>query len=245
MSIAAAHSVASTAELPRPPRDPRTFWRVALAVIAPIPPIAIAISDLLAPDKANDTDKESLHAIAAHTGQVAVGLWFSAVFLLGLLPAVVAVLWACRRHAPRFTAVVGGITVLGICAGLSIPAYNLNDYVAAKKGIDPNAVLALNKGLENQPTVIVTTLLFLLGMILFGRILLGVLLWRSRIAPRWMSVALMLAGPVDVFGPNELVVRNGAGALSWLLTAVGFAAASLALLRTRNDDFDLPAAVTS
>jgi hypothetical protein len=56
-----------------------------------------------------------------------------------------------------------------------------------------------------------------------------------------MAAALIIAGPLDVFAPSTLGVNNGSGALSWVLTAIGFAAASRALLRMSNEEFDLPA----
>ncbi|MGH3125320.1 MAG: hypothetical protein ACRDND_30430 [Streptosporangiaceae bacterium] len=72
-----------------------------------------------------------------------------------------------------------------------------------------------------------------------GRILLGVLLWRARIAPCWMAAALIAAVAVE-FVP--LGGGNIQPAIGWALTAVGFASATVALLRTRNDEFDLPPA---
>jgi hypothetical protein len=67
----------------------------------------------------------------------------------------------------------------------------------------------------------------------------GVLLWRTRVTPRWMAVGVMVAGPLDVFGPGRLLVPNGLRALGWILTGTAFCGVSQALLRTGNDDFDL------
>jgi hypothetical protein len=241
MSSAHIAHVTHLAESQRSARDTRTFWRILLAVIAPLPGLALAAANLLSP-AANDADsKASLSAILAQPGRTQTGMWIGAVFLLGLFPAVIAVLWTCRRHAPRLTAVVGCITLLGVAGGLSIPNSQLIDLVASQKGLDHSTVLALNDGLGNLPVVLVLTLLFLLGVVLLGRILLGVLLWRTGVAPRWMAAALIIAGPLDVFAPSTLGVNNGSGALSWVLTAIGFAAASRALLRMSNEEFDLPA----
>jgi hypothetical protein len=63
--------------------------------------------------------------------------------------------------------------------------------------------------------------------------------WRTRLTPRWMAVGVMVAAPLDVFGPGQLLVHNGLPALSWILTGIAFFGVSLALLRTSNDDFDL------
>lgn len=244
MSAARTIDVTHRAAGCRPARDTRTFWRVLLAVIAPLPGVALAVANLLSPSANNANSDAQLNAILTHPDRVEAGMWIGVLFLLGLFPAIVAVLWVCRRHAPRLTAVVGCITLLGAAAGLSIPNSQLPDFVASQKGLDPRTILTLNDNLAKLPVVLITTLLFLLGVVLFGRILLGVLLWRSGVAPRWMASALILAGPLDVFAPSTLGVNNGGGALSWVLTAVGFAAASRALLRMSNDEFDLPAATT-
>lgn len=243
MSITSRGAVtADAAHRSRRIRDPRTFWRLALAVVAPLPWIALAVSSMITPDSVRDSDQQSYAAISAHTGQAAAAGSIGVLFLLGLFPAVVAVLWACRRHAPLLTAWVGGITLLGAAAGLLVPIATFNDYVSAKNGLDERTVLALNKALSEQPHVVVALTLFLLGVILGGRILLGVLLWRSGVAPRWMAAALIIAAPLDVLGPSGLLIRNDNAWISYLLTAIGFAAASRALLRTTNDDFDLPPA---
>jgi len=196
MSAARTIDVTHRAAGRRPARDTRTFWRVLLAVIAPLPGVALAVANLLSPSANNANSDAQLNAILAHPGRVEAGMWIGVLFLLGLFPAIVAVLWVCRRHAPRLTAVVGCITLLGAAAGLSIPNSQLPDFVASQKGLDPRTILTLNDNLAKLPVVLITTLLFLLGVVLFGRILLGVLLWRSGVAPRWMASALILAGPL-------------------------------------------------
>jgi ABC-type uncharacterized transport system permease subunit len=65
--------------------------------------------------------------------------------------------------------------------------------------------------------------------------LLGLALWRSRVAPRWMAIALIVGGVTHPFLPNHVIVGIGL-----LIAAAGFAGATVALLRMRNDEFDLP-----
>ncbi len=47
MAAASTHTTTSAIEKSHPPKDPRTFWRVILGVLAPIPPIALAVSNRL------------------------------------------------------------------------------------------------------------------------------------------------------------------------------------------------------
>lgn len=65
--------------------------------------------------------------------------------------------------------------------------------------------------------------------------MLGLALWRSRLAPRWMALALIVGTFTHPFMPNQ--VAAGAGLI---VAAIGFAGASLALLRMSDDEFDLP-----
>ena len=68
-----------------------------------------------------------------------------------------------------------------------------------------------------------------------GLPLLGIALWRSRVAPRWMASALIIGGATHPFLPNHVVAGIGL-----LVAGLGFAGATRALLRMTNDDFDLP-----
>ena len=65
--------------------------------------------------------------------------------------------------------------------------------------------------------------------------LLGIALWRSRVAPRWMAIALIVGGVTHPFLPNHVIAGIGL-----LIASIGFAGATVALLRTPNDEFDLP-----
>jgi hypothetical protein len=89
-----------------------------------------------------------------------------------------------------------------------------------------------------DPVILVAGLLFVSGIV-FGLSLLGAALWRSRVAPAWFGIALIVGGATHPFLPGP--VAQGIGLF---VAAVGFAGASLALLRMGNDGFDLPPART-
>ena len=227
---------------PKRRRDARTFWRLTLAIVAPVPWLALAVATIITPDNARDDDTHAYAAIATHTARAGAALPFDGLFIMTLMPAIVAVLVACRRTAPAATAWIGAITLVGAAAGPLVPTNTLIDYIGIRHGIAQPTVVAINDGIRSQPVSVVALVLFLLGVILGGRILLGVLEWRSRIAPRWMAVILILSAPLDVFGPSGLAFHNDSGFASYLMTALAFAGASRALLRARNEDFDVPPA---
>jgi hypothetical protein len=219
-----------------PSRDTRTLWRVLLAVVAPLAGLALAVATLIAPYPIGDDGDAMLTGIAADPGAMQTALWFSTLTGLTVFAATIALAWVCRRQAPRLTAVGAVLALAGIAAGSTLPNQELIGLVAARKNLNPATMGALNDAITSQPTVTAALLIFLPGMF-FGLILLGIALWRSRVAPRWMALALIVSVPLHVVpaGPGNTVA-----ALSWVLAAVGYAAASLALLRMSNDDFDLP-----
>lgn len=222
--------------LGRRPPDARGFWRILLAIVAPVPALAIALSTATAPYSTSGDSADILAGAAAEPDVMRVSAWLNLLTAVTLIPAVIAVIWVCRRRAPRLTTVGAVLTLLGFSAAQALPNEELDALTAAEKGLDRGVVQALSDAVWNQPMVNAALLLFLAGMVI-GGILLGIALWRSRSAPRWMALALIVSSPMHLvfdFGVNAI------SALSWVLAAVGFAGASVALLRMRNDDFDLP-----
>jgi hypothetical protein len=234
MSDTASAAPAAPAASKHPP-DVRGFWRTLLAVIAPVPAAAIAVSTLVAP-YSGDESADILAGAADHPGAMTASVWLSGLAVLTLVPATIAVVLVCRRRAPRLTAVGGAVSVLGFSAAFMLPDEELDALTAADKHLDRATMLALADGVWSQPPVVTALILFLVGMVV-GGILLGVALWRSRVAPTWMALALIVSSPLHLVLPSGVTAVT---ALGWALTAVGYAAASLALLRTPNDEFDLP-----
>ncbi|HEY7271271.1 MAG TPA: hypothetical protein VH502_00965 [Actinoplanes sp.] len=226
-----------TRTAPKPRADVRTFWRVLLAVIAPLPMLAKGIYYLISPVPGDADFATASRAFADDPGLAETLRMLDVVFCVLLIPAVYAVVWAARRGAPRLTTVGGLLSLTGCLAGFGLMGgITTPPYLTGVKGIDANAMRALEVVTENDPVYQVASLLFIAGIVL-GLGLLGAALWRSRVAPAWFGIALLLGGATHPFIPGS--VGQGIGLL---VAAVGFAGAGLALLRTRNDDFDLPPA---
>lgn len=163
--------------------------------------------------------------------------WFDAVFVVLIVPATFAVAWVARRGAPRLATTGAVLALTGFLAGISQGGTgDLTAYLTAQNGLDVATMTALDEASWANPVVGLSIVAFLFGLTV-GLSLLGLALWRSRVAPAWMGVALLVGGLTHPFLPGGLL--QGAGLV---LAAVGFAGASLALLRMRNDAFDLPPA---
>ncbi len=227
----------AAAQTDAPPRDLRGFWRVLLAVVAPIPGLALALSNGFNPSELGGSTRQTFEDFAAHPGQGSLSLWFGAVFAILAVPSGVAMMMATRRVAPRLSTFVVGFVTFGFCAGVTAPnVVNLIALVTAEHDLDPSVGITIADELFNSAFTNVAILPFFLT-ITIGRLLLGIVLWRVRIAPRWMAAAMILASPVEfiLVGP----FGNVGPTLAYGLTAIGFASASVALLRMSNDEFDV------
>jgi hypothetical protein len=215
-----------------PRRDARTLRRVILAVIAPVPMLAIAINDLFNPIPGGAPFTE----LVAGVHRIPAALdWVGAVFVVGLIPATFAVLWATRRGAPRLTAVAALIAQPAFLAGFGLlPNDTQLARATVREGLDLATMAKLDEALWAQPLTSLASLLFIIGIVV-GLPLLGAALWRSRVAPAWMGIALMVGGATHPFIPNHVGAAAGLA-----LAAIGFGGATVGLLRMSDDDFDLP-----
>ena len=217
--------------------DVRTFWRVVLAVIAPVPMLAMGISYVINPTDGSADVATTVAGIEAHPGRALASMLTGLLFVIFLTPATTALAWTTRRRAPRLTTVGASLTLLGLLTGFAtLPAGSNLGWIAAQEDLDLGLIQTLDDALWAQPTSGVGIILFL-AAITIGLPLLGIAMWRAKAAPRWMAACLIAGTATHMFTPGH--VAQGIGLL---VGAVGFLGVSRALLRTRNDDFDLPPA---
>jgi hypothetical protein len=218
-----------------PVRDRRGFWRILLAVVAPIPMLVKGTFYVLSPVSGDASFTDSVRAFEAHRDLLEVMKWLDAVFVVTLIPATVAAAWVARRGAPRLStagallALTGFLAGFGLLGGIETPAL-----VAVQHDLDRSTMADLDEAMRHEAVLGVASLLFIVGVVL-GLGLLGGALRRSRAVPAWSAYALMIGGATHPFIPSS--VGQGIGLF---VAAAGFTGVSMALLRMGNDDFDLP-----
>jgi hypothetical protein len=223
--------------LPTSPRvrDTRSFWRLLLAFVAPVPMAVMGVVYVIRPVEGGAAFTDTVAGVEAHRQLFDVMMWLGLPFLIGLIPAVIAVAWVTRRRSPVLTTVGAVWALLGCLSAfpLGVPD-DLLAYLAVREGLDVATIAALDAAWWVLPPVGGAALLFISGIVV-GLPLLGLALWRSRVAPRWMAIALIVGGVTHPFLPNHVIAGIGL-----LIAAAGFASATVALLRMTNDEFDLP-----
>jgi hypothetical protein len=215
--------------------DRRGFWRILLALVAPVPMLAKGVFYLVSPAAGDASFKDTVAAFEAHRELLEPMKWLDAVFVVTLIPATVAAAWVARRGAPRLATAGALVALSGFLAGIALlGGVETPELVTVQHHLDPTAMSALRDSLEGEPLLGIASLLFIVGVV-FGLGLLGGALKRSRAVPGWAAIALMVGGATHPFIPTS----TGQG-IGLLVGAAGFAGVSAALLAMSNDQFDLP-----
>jgi hypothetical protein len=227
-------------ERAKPLRDRRGFWRILLAVIAPLPFLAKGVYYVLTPVAGDVTFKESVASFEANRDILEALKWFDAVFVVLVIPATVAAAWVARRGAPRLTTAGALIALTGFFFGISLlGGVTTPALLTVQHDLDVTSMAALDDALRHEPLLGIASLLFIVGVV-FGWGLIGGALMRSRAVPAWVGLAVMIGGVTHPFIPSHI----GQG-IGLFVAAAGFVGVSMALLRMSNDEFDLPPAAAS
>jgi hypothetical protein len=217
------------------PRDVRRTRRLLAAALLPVPAVAVAVLRLVWPAFSASDTAGALAAIAKHpTAQEAV-VWLGTLMALTMVPAVLAAARLARRRRPTLAMIAAGVNLIAYLGATPLYASDLLAQVAARPEYDQARLVPYLDAVTAHPASGVGFGAFVLGHIV-GMILLGAALW--RIIPRWASIALIVSQPLHVVAYVVLGVQPLDG-FAWALTAAGFVACSLAVLRTPDSDWDL------
>ena len=214
-------------------RDLRGFWRTTLALMAPLPGLLMAVKIMVCPVGVENDFSAVLEGVRSDPAREQLALWLGLAFSLCVLPAVLAVAWASRRRSPWFALGGGVLSVIGSSVGFAVPDPSAAALLAVQQGLDPTKVAVTNQAVSATAVVGIVSMIFLLASST-GLLLLGVAQWRAGIGPRLLALLLGLSGAVHLVPAGTSVA-----AAAWLATGIGSIGASIGLLRSANDDFDL------
>lgn len=216
-----------------PSADLRRLDRVVAAVLMPVGPAAVAWLRFVIPGE----PVAASVAAAPDAQRLVLGLGVVAVFTL--LPGAYSALHLLRRRAPRLTAWTSALLVPGYIGMTGLFAADAFAMVGFDLGLDPAEIDRVAAALMELPTTGILLAVFVVGHI-GGTVLLGIAALAARALP------LAVGGLLTVSQPLHLVAvmtdLRGLDLVAWGLTAVGMAFLSLRVLRTPDDEWDLPPA---
>jgi hypothetical protein len=237
MSVAEASTVKinSTAGKTSAVRDARSFQRYAAAVIMLVPATSVAIARLFQTDD-SDT-RRTLDLIAANPDRQFTFALLGFLGLLCVVPAFLAAARLSRRRRPVLTTVALAVNLVGYLGAFAMPAIDNLYLIGAALPPEQRdtAAMVIDK-MWSSGIPGVSTNLFVLGHIL-GAILMGLALRGSIPTVGWL--AMLLTTPVHVLA-FVVLQMPALDMAAWLLMTVAFACCAFTIIRTPNDEWDLP-----
>lgn len=223
----------------RDTRDLRRTWRRVAALALVAGPLGVTVIRLVMPYWTDDAPAQMVAGFAADPGRGAAMNWLSLVVTPFLLLSALAMGFVARRRAPVIAtwgaAVLFGAYALG--SAVSAPDILVEAFVA--RGDDPAAIAADAALLMDAPAMLTGALTFVVGH-LIGMVLVAIAVVRARVVAWWVGALIAVAQPIHVVSavivPNQMLDV----AFGWGATTLGYALVAWAVLRTSDDEWDLP-----
>jgi hypothetical protein len=228
-------STSTRSTRPRKVRDVRRLRRIVAAVVLLVPATTIAVGRLFVTDDP-DTLK-ALDLIAANPSRQFTFAFLGFFAALTLVPAFVAAARLSRRRRPVLTMIALGVNIVAYLGGWALAAID-NMYIAgATLPVEQrDGAAALIDAMWSDGLAGISALLMVIGHIL-GAILMGLALRGSIPTVGWVAMILSQPGHVFAFVVFPSPVMD---ALAWGLMALAFTICAVTVLRTPDNEWDLP-----
>jgi hypothetical protein len=216
-------------------RDVRSFQRYAAAAIMLVPATCVAIGRLFQTDD-SDT-RRTLDLIAANPDRQFTFALFGFIGLVTVVPAFLAAASLSRRRRPMLTTVALGVNLTAYLGAFAMGAIDNLFLIGASLPPEQRDVAAIvidkmwSTGIPG-----ISTNLFVLGHIL-GAILMGLALRGSIATVGWLAMLLTTPMHVVAFVVLQMPALD---MVAWLLMTLAFACCAVKIVKTPNDQWDLP-----
>jgi hypothetical protein len=218
--------------------DLRHASRLLAALVLPLGPLSVAGLRYVLPYFSASSPGEMAKDVMAAEGRQSAVLWLGLIATFTLLPGVLAVGRLTRRGAPRMTAAAMLLVVPGYLALIYMIGSDLVLWTGAKAGLDASTLTELAG--TTHPSSNIAAVVFVVGHVI-GTVLLGLALLQSRTVPLWAAFVTIVAQPMH-FVAFIVLDNQTLDAVSWTANGLAFAVVAVAILRMRDDEWDLPPA---
>jgi hypothetical protein len=240
MTLTGAKPTASPSELRTASvRDPRTFWRVSLALALPVGPLLVTLARAIMPYWTSQDDTTIAANIAAHPKAMELMMWIGLPILPFMLITVLGLGYVARRGAPVLAAIG---TIPAFFAYAMWNSAGPSDYlgwVMSTHGYTLDQMVTLSNQLGDTPMAMVVGLFWVVVHIL-GMVLTAIALFRARMLPLWAAILLGMSQPVHLIAAVILPSRWLDVFGGWGMTTLICGYLTFRVLQMRNEDWDLP-----
>ncbi|MGH3496218.1 MAG: DUF4386 family protein [Nocardioidaceae bacterium] len=216
---------------------PRTVTGLSM-ILAPL----VGLGAVAALPALRDSRRAEITVIAAHPDRFylyAVGILLSSYLLV---PAYFGLMTLMRDRSPRWAYLAGGLAQIGLLVAIGDAATELLYWQMGAPKADPGQMSALANRYESAAG---SGLVYSIGglAVLAGTVLVSVGLWRTRVVPRWTTVAISVSVLANVAGfsmANQALLIG-----SYLLLLPAFARIGAIVLTSAPERGIVGAGVTS
>jgi hypothetical protein len=216
-------------------RDVRRFQRIVAAAVLVVPATSVAIGRLFTTDDSNT--RQALDSIAANPSRQFTFALLGFVASLTVVPAFLAAARLARRRRPVLTTIALGVNLAAYLGGSAMFALDSMYLAGAKLPVEQrDAAASLIDAVWSTGISGVSTLLFVAGHVI-GAVLMGFALRGSIPTVGWVAMILSQPGHFVAF----VILQNAVvDMLSWGLMAFAFLLCAAVVLRTPDDEWDVP-----
>jgi hypothetical protein len=216
-------------------RDLRTFQRRVAAAVLLVPATSIGLARLFQVD---DTDtRKALDLVATDPGRQFTFALLGYIGILTIVPAFLAAARVARRRRPVLAMIALGVNLLAYLGSWAIGAVDNLYLVGGRLPVEQRdtAAVVIDK-MWAEGLAGVSTGVFVLGHV-FGAILMAFALRGSIPTIGWVAMLLTTPAHVVAFVVLQTPVADMA---AWMLMALSFGYCAVTILRTSDDEWDLP-----
>jgi hypothetical protein len=221
--------------------DAANFRRTLTALCLIGAPLFFAGAELLSPPQVDNDPNAMLANMAQyHERQMTSTLLGIGAAIL-FIPLVFGLIHMLSERGVVLGHLGGGLLLLGNMTSTVLGGLNLALWAMSAPGIDRAAMAAPLAQIGQSP--VLGLLIFGHNIFALGMVLLGIGLWRARVAPRWAGICIALAVIVDVAGGMILGDSLAISVLSDALLIVGFGGVAWDLLSETDEQWERMVAV--
>ena len=210
------------------------FRRTVAGLCLVAAPLLFAAAEIATPQPSGNAAAQ-LASYAQHRDQLLAGLLCGIASSMLFVPALFGLLHQIRGRGVVYAHVAAGMIVYGLVTAAALGGINVMFWEMTKPGMNRTAMINVLNGLEHGSALPGAPLLAGHYLFALGVVLLGIALWRARIAPRWAGILVALF-------PVSDVALSPAGDIASLVSdaigVVGFAALGLRLLAASDEAWD-------
>jgi len=214
--------------------DAAHFRRVVAGLGLVAAPLLFAVAEIATPQPSGSAAAQ-LASFAQHRHLLLVGLLCGLASTMCFVPALFGLLHTIRDRGVVYAHVAAALIIYGLVTQAALGGINVMFWAMTKPGMNHAAMVNLLNSLEHGSAVAGAPLLAGHYLFAVGVVLLGIAVWRARLAPRWAGILVALF-------PISDVALSAAGDISSLISdaigVVGFAALGSRLLTAPDASWD-------